>query len=215
MGMARTTTDGPAPTPDEVAATRSAGRPRDNSRDVLILETTLAVLAEVGYDRLTIDNVAMRAGTARATIYRRWPTKVELVLDAVGRLSQGDVASQALPDSGTLRTDLVAMILPQDEAEQQYRMQVLAGVASLALTEDPRLAAAAKAVSLGPWIHAIEVLLQRSVDRGEYEHVDVAALAQVLPLMCLARAVTREPVSRGFSMGLIDGVLIPALRGAA
>ena len=80
-------------------------------------------------------------------------------MDAVGRLSHVDVASHTLPDSGTLRTDLVAMILPKDEAEQQYRVQVLARVATLALTEDPRLAAAAKAVSLGPWVHAIEVLL--------------------------------------------------------
>ena len=201
--------------PGAVAISGRPGRPRDGSRDILILEEALAVLAEVGYERLTIDTVAARTGAARATIYRRWPTKVELILDAVRRLSEGDVDPSDLPDTGQLRDDLVAIVLAQSEEEQQYRMKVVAGVASLALTEDPRLAQAATAVSVGPWIRSLEVLLQRAVDRGEYAHVDVAALAQVVPLMCLARAVTQEPISRDFSLGLIDGVLIPALRGAA
>jgi AcrR family transcriptional regulator len=192
---------------------RGTGRPRDTSRDALILEETLAVLADAGYDRLTIDKVAARVGAARATIYRRWPTKAELVLDAVQRLSQGDVGLDDLPDTGSLRGDMAAMVLPQTEQEQQYRMRVLAGVASLALTEDPRLAQAATSAGVGPWTAAIQVLLQRAVDRGEYPAADVAALAQVVPMMCLARAVAQEPISREFSIGLIEGVILPAMRG--
>ena len=190
------------------------GRPRDPGRDVLILETTLAVLAESGYDGLTIDTVAGRVGVGRATIYRRWPTKADLVLDAVRRLSQGDVGLEDLPDTGSLREDLVAMVLPQSEQEEAYRTRVLAGVASLAFTEEPRLAEAAAGAGLGPWVRAIEVLVQRAVDRGEYPPpADVAALARVVPMMCLSRAVIQEPVSRDFGLALIDGVLVPALRG--
>ncbi|SDU95097.1 transcriptional repressor C-terminal [Microlunatus sagamiharensis] len=220
--------------PGGAPAVKQVGRPRDGSRDVLILEEALAVLAEVGYERLTIDAVAARTGAARATIYRRWPTKAELVLDAVRRLSEGDVDPADLPDTGRLRDDLVAIVLSQSEDELQYRMKIVAGVASLALTEDRRLAQAATVASVGSWTRALEVLLQRAVDRGEYPNVsrdvapdvsgeagissgtavDVAALAQVVPLMCLARAVTQQPISREFSLQLIDGVLIPAMRGA-
>ena len=199
--------------PDGGPAGARPGRPRDGSRDALILEVTLAVLAESGYEGLTVDRVAARAGTARATIYRRWPSKVDLVVGAVRRLSGGDVGLDRLPDTGSLRGDLVAMVLPQSEEEQEYRTRVLAGVASLSLAEEPRLAEVAAGAGLGPWTQAIAVLLQRAVDRGEYPAADVATLAGVVPMMCLARAVAREPISRQFSLGLIDGVLIPAMRG--
>lgn len=188
------------------------GRPRDHSRDALLLQATLAVLAESGYDGLTIDKVAGRVGAGRATVYRRWPTKADLVLDAVRGLSGADVGLDSLPDTGCLRQDLVAMVLPQSEDEQQYRMRILAAVAALSLAEEPRLAEAATAASVGPWITAIEALVQRAVDRGEFPTADVATLAQVIPMMCLARAVTRQPITREFSLNLVDGVLLPALR---
>lgn len=134
------------------------------------------------------------------------------MLDAVRRLGGADVGNDALPDTGCLRQDLVAMVLPQDEDEQQYRMRILAGVASLSLTEEPRLVEAASAAGVGPWITAIGALMQRAVDRGEFPAADVATLAQVIPMLCLARAVTREPITHEFSLGLVDGVVLPALR---
>lgn len=171
------------------------------------------MLAESGYDGLTIDKVAKRVGAGRATVYRRWPTKADLVLDAVRRLSETDVGLDDLPDTGRLRQDLVAMILPHSEGEQQYRMSILAGVASLSLTEEPRLVEAATAASVGPWITAIEALMRRAVDRGEFPNADVATLAQVIPMLCLARAVAHEPITHEFSLNLIDSVLLPAMRG--
>ena len=215
--MSETQPVGSAATDDHVgartSAARGAGRPRDPSRDAAILEQTLVLLAQVGYEGLTIDKVAARVGAARATIYRRWPSKVELVLAAVRRLSGGDVDPHRLPDTGDLRCDLVAMVLPLGEAEQDDCMQILAGVASLALSEDPRLARAATAASVGPWVDAIAAVLQRAVERGEHPGADVAALAAVIPMMCLSRAVVREPIDREFSLALIDGVVIPAMRG--
>lgn len=191
-----------------------AGRRQDRSRDPAILEATLTVLAESGYDGLTVDKVAARVGAARATVYRRWPTKADLVLAAVERLSRADVGVDDLPDTGDLREDLVAMILPQTEEDERFRMRVLAGVASLAFTEEPRLAGIAGGAGIGPWIEAIEVLLRRAVDRGEFPATDVAALAQVVPMMCLSRAVTRQPITRAFGLSMIDGVIIPAMRGS-
>src|SRR3954452_9125622 len=66
---------------------KSAGRPRDDSRDAVILEATLDVLGEVGYDRLTIDAVAAKARASKATVYRRWPDKAALVVDAMQTLN--------------------------------------------------------------------------------------------------------------------------------
>ena len=69
-----------APTESEPAP---PGRKRDPSRDAALLDATLEVLAEVGAEGLTMDLVAARAGAGKATIYRRWTSKTELILDAV------------------------------------------------------------------------------------------------------------------------------------
>ena len=189
-----------------------AGRKRDPARDIAILDAALAVLGESGYDGMTIDMVAGRAKVARATVYRRWATKADLVLDAVTRLSQADAGLDQLPDTGSLREDMVAMTLTQTAEEQQLRIGVLTALQSLA-HEDPWLADAATAAGIGPWIAAIEALMRRAVERGEFPPADTAALAQVVPMMCLARAVQQQPVTREFGLALIDGVIIPALRG--
>lgn len=189
------------------------GRKRDPTRDAVILDSTLAVLAEQGYDRMTIDLVAAHAGMARATVYRRWPTKAELVLDAVSRLSQADVDLDHLPDTGSLRGDLMAMIRPFDEAQQQIHIQAVVGLLVLAQTET-RLATAATGAGLGPWIEVNRILIQRAVDRGEYPPpADVATLAELIPMLCVSRAAQRLPIDREFSVAQIDGVLLPALRG--
>ncbi|MGF7234042.1 MAG: TetR-like C-terminal domain-containing protein, partial [Frankia sp.] len=156
---------------------------------------------------------AQRAGAARATVYRRWATKADLVLGAVARLSQSDVDPDQLPDTGSLREDLAAMILPQTSEEQLARIRVVTGLLALA-TQEPRLAEAAADAGAKPWVDAIRVLIRRAVDRGEFPPADVDALAQVVPLMCIARAMLQQPITREFSLGLIDGVLLPALRGS-
>lgn len=171
----------------------------------------MSVLAEAGYDGLTIDKVAARAGAARATVYRRWPTKADLVIAAVQRLASSDVDPTELPDTGDLRADLVAMVLPVSEPEADLRMKVLAGVASLALREEPGLAEAARAASTGPWSAALSAVLHRAVTRGQVPGGDIATLAEVVPAACLARAITGRPITREFSLALIDAVLLPAM----
>ncbi len=190
-----------------------AGRKRDHSRDAVILDAALAVLSERGYDGMTIDMVAARAGSARATVYRRWETKAHLVLEAVSRMSRDDVGLDQLPDTGSLRGDMIAMILPLGDEEQQVRIQAVAALLSLSRT-DARLAEAANGAGIGPWIEVNRILMQRAVDRGEFPPPgDINTLAELIPLMCFSRAVQRQPITRDFSVALIDGVVIPALRG--
>lgn len=194
-------------------ASSRRGRKRDPTLDDLILDATLAVLAEQGYDGMTVDIVSARAGSARATVYRRWPTKADLVLEAVARLSRGDADHGELPDTGTLRGDMTAMILPLSDEEQQVRIRAMAALLSLP-KDDKRLAEAAKRASIGPWIEVIRVLMQRAVDRGEFPApADLDTLAEVVPMMCVARAVQQLPITRTFSLDLLDAVILPALRG--
>src|SRR6476661_7275970 len=80
-------------------------RPRvEGDREQEILDATLEVLADVGYDRLTMDAVAARAKASKATLYRRWNDKASLVVDALLVVKH----TAETPDTGTLRGDLIA-----------------------------------------------------------------------------------------------------------
>ncbi len=84
------------------AAAKRAGRPRNPAIDAAVLRSTLAVLGESGYGRLTLEEVARRAGTTKPAIYRRWPNRQRLVLAALGeRLGQART-----PDTGCSLCDL-------------------------------------------------------------------------------------------------------------
>lgn len=187
------------------------GRKRDSTRDIPILDAALAVLAEAGYEGMTIDMVAARAGAARATVYRRWPSKAELVLAAAARLSETDVDLAHLPDTGSYRGDVIAMFVPDTPGDQQVRLQAMTGLLMLANT-DQRIADTALRAGIEPWIEANRILMRRAVERGEFPPSDIDTLAQVIPMMCLSRALQRKPITAEFSLALLDGVIIPALR---
>ena len=90
-------------TPEAAAA--AAARPRvEGDREQEILDAALEVLADVGYDRLTMDAVAQRAKASKATLYRRWTSKATLVVEALARTKGGVLDA---PDTGDLRSDLL------------------------------------------------------------------------------------------------------------
>jgi AcrR family transcriptional regulator len=85
---------------------RPRGRPRDPAADRAILAATLAVVAEQGYTNLALTEVTKRAGVSTATLYRRWPSKAPLVLDALRTL----ILTTALPDTGDTQQDLTLFL---------------------------------------------------------------------------------------------------------
>jgi AcrR family transcriptional regulator len=188
------------------------GRRRDDTRDDDILDAALDVLAEAGYSGMTVDMVAIRAKAGKATVYRRWRSKAELVLDAVGRMKRRQVDFAHLPDTGTLRGDLLALFKPQSSAEGERKIRIMAGLASL-LAQQQSLADAANAVMVEPWAQAHYALMQRALDRGEISRTsDIATASQVLPSMAAYRAlVQRKAFDREFLLSLVDGVVLPAL----
>lgn len=200
----------PTATESEAEAPRP-GRKRDHTRDPEILEAAIAILAEEGYDGMTIDMVAARAKAGKATLYRRWPSKAELVLNAIGCLKSAELSTDRLPDTGTLRGDLIGMIPTRTAADGDRKLRVMAGVAAL-LTREPELTDAARAVLMAPRIAAYRTLLERAAARGEVRAgADLSTLAELLPAMAAFRGlVERKPIDRAYQISLIDGVLLPA-----
>jgi AcrR family transcriptional regulator len=188
------------------------GRKRDHTRDPEILDAAIEVLAETGYDGMTIDMVAARAKAGKATLYRRWPSKAELVLDAVACMKSADINHNALPDTGTLRGDLIAMIKAPNIREGQQKLQVMAGLVSM-LSRNPELADAAYSAIVEPRASANRILMERAVARGEISaDNDIDTLCLVSPSMAAYRVlILRKPVDRAFLISLIDGVILPAV----
>jgi AcrR family transcriptional regulator len=82
------------------------GRPRDPDAEPRIRQCAVQLLLERGLDRMTVDEIAARAGVGKATIYRRWPSKTELAHDAMNQLFNSELSTVEIPDTGTLRGDL-------------------------------------------------------------------------------------------------------------
>jgi AcrR family transcriptional regulator len=191
------------------------GRKRDLSRDAVILEAALDVLADAGFDGMTMDMVAVRAKAGKATVYRRWQSKAALVVEAVAHLKRTQVDFAGLPDTGTLRGDLLALFNPQPMEDSERKLRVMAGLASV-LSQHPEFAEAGDRAIVEPWADAHLALMQRAADRGELRSgADVRAASQVVPSMAAYRAlIQRKPFDLHFLTCVVDGVLLPALLAA-
>jgi AcrR family transcriptional regulator len=146
----------------DVALDRRLGRPRDESRDRAIETAALELLVSHGYEGMSIEGVAALAGVGKATVYRRWDTKLDLVLDAVIRRCREHVVS---PDTGALRTDLLEMFRAMLAKFRRDGAVMQAFVAEE--RRHPELAAAFQEMFLNERRAAMREVLLRAVDRGE------------------------------------------------
>ncbi|PYC78423.1 TetR family transcriptional regulator, partial [Streptomyces tateyamensis] len=96
----------PQPSPAQPAPPRAKGRPRSATADQAILDAARAALAELGWGGLTMGDVAVRAGVAKTTLYRRWPSKNELVIDAIASLFD----QLEMVDRGSLQADMEGVV---------------------------------------------------------------------------------------------------------
>jgi AcrR family transcriptional regulator len=140
------------------------GRPRSTEADRAILTAALELLAERGLAAMSIEEIAARAGVGKTTIYRRWPSKGLLALDAFVR-SFG--AQQPLPDTGTLRGDLVVALQAWvDAVTETPAGRMLTGLIAEA-QHDPELRGAWRDRVLEPLRSQHRIMLDRAIDRGE------------------------------------------------
>ena len=123
-------------------------RPRvEGEREDEILDATLHLLLEVGYDRLTLDAVARRARASKATLYRRWDGKPSLVVDAMVRAKQAPHVEQH--DTGSLRGDLVSTFCGQHGLGRSDATVAMGSVIT-ALGSDPDFAARFREAFIAP-----------------------------------------------------------------
>ncbi|HET8615662.1 MAG TPA: TetR-like C-terminal domain-containing protein [Actinomycetales bacterium] len=192
--------------------TDERSRPRiEGEREEEIFATSLRLLAEVGYDRLTMDAVATAAKASKATLYRRWASKADLVVDAVSRAK----ACPAPPvvDTGTLRGDLLAMSYGIGGLTDTVPMSVLVSLVT-ALPREPELADAFHRLFLGPRLAVAREVFERAKERGETSaDVDPQLLASILPAVVIHhQLVLQAKVDEAFIERVVDEVVLPACR---
>ncbi|MET0467317.1 MAG: TetR/AcrR family transcriptional regulator [Aeromicrobium sp.] len=169
---------------------------------------TLQLVAEHGYDKLTMDQIAEATKSSKATLYRQWGSKSALVVEAMRCVGDGD---EQLPDTGTLRGDLMSLI---DRAEGQEKDSQLLAAIMHAIRQDAELGEAVRTQILEPGRDRIRALVSRAVDRGE-----IAADCPALPFVdyvfiapiVLHHLMEGEEPSTDFLRRYFEGTFLPAL----
>jgi AcrR family transcriptional regulator len=189
----------------EATAGRSRGRPRDERADRAILTATLESMAESGTHDLRMDDVAERACVGKATIYRRYRSKGELITAAIAAL----VSEIHIPDTAGTRTDLLALMR---SAVEVYRGSVEAAVMpSLvdAMSRDGELAHLVRDGFLSRRRAALRTVLDRGIERGDLrDDLDVELALDVLGGPLFYRLlVTGGPIDEQLAEGVVELIL--------
>ncbi|GID33370.1 TetR/AcrR family transcriptional regulator [Paractinoplanes brasiliensis] len=181
----------------------------DSEREQAILRAAYELLSETGYQGLRVDAVAARAQASKATLYRHWPTKAELVTDAVRTCK---AAEAPLPDTGSLRGDLLAWF---DDMACMIRSEegpLLAGL-FMALHTDPELAAQLRRMRESK-IPFAETICARGEARGELRPgYDTKLIDEIVPAVIFMRGFALgESVDQPYLEHLVDDIILPLLR---
>lgn len=177
-------------------------------REAEILGVTLALLQEHGYDQLTVDAVANAARASKATVYRRWPSKAELVLAA---FIEGVRQVAVPPNTGTLRGDLLSLGETITQECGQHAGTIRAVMVEV--SRHPALNDALQHQFLDQREAMLKHVLRQAVDRGEIaEDVISDELWDVLPGYLIFRSIMPgRPPTRRTVQAFVDGYLIPGL----
>lgn len=195
-------------TPEAAAA--AALRPRvEGDREQEILDAALEVLADVGYDRLTMDAVAHRAKASKATLYRRWNSKATLVVEALARTKGIPV----VPDTGDLRSDLLTAFCGMGGLTEHETTAGLGAVLT-ALSTDPEFAREFRTQVVEPKARVSRQIFERALDRGELrDDVDLDIVVPALAGIVLHQVfVFGEKPDASLIERAVDQVILPAVR---
>ncbi|SDP23564.1 DNA-binding transcriptional regulator, AcrR family [Pedococcus dokdonensis] len=181
---------------------RRPGRPREEATEQAITAAARQVLADKGVARMSMEHVAAKAGVAKSTLYRRWPSKIELAVHAVAATFD----EIEIDDHGSLAADMRAGI---GEAARLLRDPSTGGAYAALLAEsarDPDGVGRQVRESLSTRLHAlVATSVERSIDRGEIrrEMIDVDLLADVVVGSVMHRALATGEPDEAFVDGLI------------
>ncbi|MFB7932922.1 MULTISPECIES: TetR/AcrR family transcriptional regulator [Streptomyces] len=179
-------------------------------REAELYAAVLDLLREVGYDALTMDAVAARTRSSKATLYRQWGGKPELVAKAVRHNKPGNIADV---DTGTLRGDLHALASREDDCAMQQNAALMRGL-FMAVHANPDLLQAFRELLIEPEMEEFHRVVRKAVDRGEIR-ADCPALEYIVHMLVGAFAtrtlIDDQPPTQAFLLSYIDAVVLPAL----
>jgi len=181
------------------------GRARDDRIDAAVLAATTALLDEVGYADLTIGQVAMRSGQHRPAIYRRWPSKRHLVVDAVA----GMLGLDPTPDTGDLRADLITGMRTVLTALRQTSLGRILPALVADLAADQELATRFLDTVFTPRRRTTATRLATAVERGELPPIgDLGFVLDALAAPIYYRALFRHlPLDDALAEQTVDAAL--------
>lgn len=182
---------------------------RGKEREDAILAATIELVGEVGYGALTMDGVAARAQASKATIYRRWRNKAQLVKAALDAYDTRQ--NEAIPDTGELREDLYAVMRALRERVSESYLAMINGLIAAA-KHDPELDAALQEHVADEELSPFLVSLQRAVDRGELPADADSELVHDVAEALIMRQVTTGVFDEEFIRRVVDDVLLVLLR---
>ena len=189
------------------------GRKRDPKLDETILESTLDILAEKGFASMTMDMVAARAKSGKATLYRRWPSKPELVRDALIFMSKSSVDIDHLPDSGNLKEDLLSLVKPYSSEHGHRKIRVLSGLGSF-FSDHQKIADEAMSGIFTPWTNMNRTLMKRAIARGELsKNANIDLACEMIEAMTAYKTNFQRTMFTKVDYGkLLDQIILPALK---
>ncbi|MEW2076947.1 TetR/AcrR family transcriptional regulator [Streptomyces sp. NPDC012403] len=192
----------------EVATTRRSRITPE--REAELYGAVLDLLREVGYDALTMDAVATRTRSSKATLYRQWGGKAELVVRAMRSQKPGGIADI---DTGTLRGDLHTIVGREDDCAMERNAALMRALA-MAVHMNDDLRQAFKELLVEPEMEEFRRMIRRAVDRGEISPGNPAL--DYMVHMLVGAFATRTliddlPPTREFLTSYIDAVVLPAL----
>lgn len=183
---------------------RAPGRPREPETDARILDAAFRLMAQGGYVRMSMDAVAAEAGVTKPTIYRRWPSKIELAMAALRAYCD---ASRP-PAVGDTRADLIAELEHFRRAISRPYGMSLYGTVLAEEHETPELLAAFRESLVVPRRRALRAILDAAQARGELRpDADVALAVNMLVGAFYAQYVAGDPFAADWSARLVDTLL--------
>lgn len=182
----------------------------DPEREQAILLATLDVLAESGYDALRLDVVAARAKASKATLYKYWPGKADLVVAAVKCYEQADLIAGT--DTGSLRGDLLTILRGIRDTMTGPTGGIMTGM-MIAMQRDAELAETVRTAILEDKHHIIQRVLDRAIARGELPaDTDSEIFEEIAPAVLFTRIfIEGKPTDEAYLTRLTDSILIPLM----
>lgn len=186
------------------------GRPRNPELDDAAMRTAIQLIVDEGYPAITMERVAARASVSRAALYRRWPNKVELVVDAIQSFAR---PQGPLPDTGRLRDDFVALVRAL-RGDREGDIEPYEALIAAAMG-DPELGKRCGGVLMVQFAESFRTIVARAVDRGELPaDTDIELLSVLTPALGLYLAKTSgQRLDDEFINRIADQFFTPARRG--